>query len=110
MLAPLLAFHTEIIVEYKDGAIRIDRNVHGLMHEEVVPRSLADNPEVIYVRHIRLTILQRKLKTRLRNASALVLVTGGLASAADPLWIEMVDATNVVAIDCERDYGVEGTS
>jgi hypothetical protein len=45
---PLLALHTEIIVEYGDRVIRVNRKVQGFMHEEVVPRPFTDNPEVIY--------------------------------------------------------------
>src|SRR5438105_4635143 len=105
---PLLAIDAEIIVEHGHCAFGIDRKVQRLVHQEVVPRTLADNPEVIYERFIRLAILERILKALLRNASRLVLGTGGLASTADVLWLEMEEATDIVAIDRERDQRVQG--
>jgi hypothetical protein len=45
---PLFALHTEIVMKYCDRTVRVYREVQGLMHEEVVPRPLADDPKVIY--------------------------------------------------------------
>jgi hypothetical protein len=104
----LLAFDAEIIVEHSHRAVSIDSKVQGLVHQEVVLRTLADNPEVVYERFIRLAILERILKTRLRNAGPLVLCTGGLAGTANALWLEMEEATDIVAVDGERDKGVQG--
>jgi len=95
-------------VRHGHRAFSIDSKVQGLVHEEVVPRTLADNPEVVYERFIRLAILERILKALLRNASRLVLGTSGLASTADALWLEMEEATNIVPVDSERDQGVQG--
>src|SRR4029077_2312796 len=63
--------------------------------------------EVVYEREVRLAILQRILEALLRNPGRLVLVTRGLASAADALWLEMEVATHIVAIDRERNQRVE---
>ena len=100
---PLLAIHAEIIVEYSGRAICIDRKMHGFMHEEVVPWPLADNPEVIYEGKVRQTILERTLKTLLRNANGLVLVPSGFAGTADALRLKMEEATDIVFIDRERE-------
>jgi hypothetical protein len=105
----LLAIDAEIIVEHSHRAVSIDSKVQGLVHQKVVPRTLADNPEVVYERSIRLAILERILKTLLRNAGPLVLCTGGLAGTANALWLEMEEATDIVAIDGERDKCVQGT-
>jgi len=40
----------------------------------------------------------------------LVFVPGSFAGTADALWLEMEEPTNIVAIDRERDKGVQGTS
>ena len=62
-------------MEHSHRAVGIDSNVQGLVHQEVVPRALADNPEIVYERFIRLAILERILKTLLRNAGRLVSAT-----------------------------------
>jgi hypothetical protein len=85
-------------VEHSYRAVSIDSKVQGLVHQEVVPRALADNPEVVYERFIHLAILERILKTLLRNADRLVLCTGALAGATNALWLEMEEATDIVAI------------
>ena len=100
---PLLALHNEIIVEYSRRAIRIDRKMRGFMHEVIGPWSLADNPEVVYVSKVRLTILQRTLKTLLRNTSGLVLLSSCFASTADALRLKMEETTDVVFIDRESE-------
>ena len=104
----LLAIDAEIIVEHSHRAVSIDSKVQGLVHQEIVLRTLADNPEVVYERFIRLAILERILKTFLRNAGPLVLCTGGLAGTTNALWLEMEEATDIVAIDGERNQGVQG--
>ena len=78
------------------------------MHKEVISWTLADNPEVVYERLVGLAILKRILEALLRNASRLVLGTSGLAGTADALWVKMEEATDIVAIDGERDQGVQG--
>jgi len=40
----------------------------------------------------------------------LVFVPGSFAGTADALWLEMENPTKIVAIDCERNEGVQGTS
>jgi len=95
-------------VEHSRRAVSIDSKVQGLVHQEIVPRALADNPEVVYKRFIRLAILERILKTLLRNAGRLVLCTGGLAGTNNALWLEMEEAIDIVAIGGERDQGVQG--
>jgi len=95
-------------VEHGHRAVSIDSKVQGLVHQEAVLRTLADNPEVVYERFIRLAILERILKTFLRNAGRLVFCTGGLAGTANALWLEMEEAADIVAIDGERDKGVKG--
>lgn len=110
LAARLLAVDAKIIVRHRHGAVRIDAHMHGLVHQEIIPRTLADNPEIVYGRYIRLPILERILKALLCNASRLVIGTSGLAGAADALWLEMEVATDIVAIDRERDQGVEGAA
>jgi hypothetical protein len=106
--APLLTIGTEIIVEYGHRAVRVDSKVQGFVHKEVVSWTLADNPEVVYERLVGLAILKILLEALLRNASRLVLGTSGFAGTADALWLKMEEATDIVAIDGERDQGVQG--
>ena len=40
----LLAVDGEIVERHSRGAISIDREVHRLVHQEVVPWTLPDNP------------------------------------------------------------------
>ena len=80
------------------------------MHQEIIPWTLADNPEVVYEREVRLAILQGGLKTLLRNASRLVLDTSRLTGTADALWLEMEFASNVATINGKRDQSVQGTA
>jgi len=74
----------------------------------IVLRTLADNPEVVYEGFIRLAILERILKTFLRTAGPLVLCAGGLACTANALWLEMEEATDIVAVGGERDKVCKG--
>ena len=106
----LLTVDAETIVENRQRAVSIDRKMQGLMHQEVIPRTLADNPKVVYERKIRLTILQRILEALQGNASRLILGAAGLSAATDALWLEMEVAADVVAIDGERNQGVQGTA
>jgi hypothetical protein len=103
--ALLLAVDAEIIVGHSHGAVSIDGYMHGLVHQVIVARTLADNSEVVYERQIRLAILQGCLKALLRGASRLVLVTSGLAGTAETLWLKMEVTTDVVAIDGGRNQG-----
>ena len=70
-------------------AFSIDSKMQGLVHQEIVPRTLADDPEVVYEGFSRLAILERILKALLCNASCLVRVPGSLARPADFLRLEM---------------------
>ena len=92
---------------HRHPAVSIDCKVQGLVHEEVVPWTFADDPEVVHERLICLAILKRILKALLRNASRLVLGASGLAGTADTLWLKMEEAADIVAIDGERDEGVQ---
>ena len=71
---------------------------------------MADNSEVVYEGQIRLAILQGIPKALPCDASRLVLVTSGLAGTADALWLKMEVTTDIVAIDGERDEGMQGTA
>ena len=99
LTALLLAVDAEIIVGHRHCAVSIDGYMHGLVHQEIVARTLADNSEVVYEGQIRLSILQGILKALLCDASRLVLVTSGLAGTADALWLKMKVTADVVAID-----------
>jgi hypothetical protein len=95
----LLAVDAEIIVEHSRRAIGIDRKMQRLMHEKVIPWSLADNSKVIYECIVRLAVLERILEALLGNTSRLILITGGLACTAYTLWLKMHYSTDVVTID-----------
>src|ERR1700722_9017089 len=56
ILRCLLAIGTEIIVGHRHPAVSIDCKVQGLVHEEVVPWTFADDPEVVHERLICLAI------------------------------------------------------
>jgi hypothetical protein len=71
--ALLLAVDAEIIVGHSHGAVSIDGYMHGLVHQVIVARTLANNSEVVYEGQIRLAILQGILKALLCDASRLVL-------------------------------------
>jgi hypothetical protein len=106
----LLAIDAEIIVKHSHRAVGIDRKMQGLVHQEVIPRTLADNPEVVYERKVELAILEGGFKALLGDAGSLVLGTRGLAGAAYTLRLEVEIAANVVAIDGERDQSMQGTA
>lgn len=105
----LLTIDAEVIVEHSHRAVGIDSDVQVFMHQKIVPRTLTNNSKVVNKRIGRLAILQRTLKALLRNASRLVLGTSGLASTANALWLKMDFATDIVAIDGERDQAVQRT-
>jgi hypothetical protein len=46
-----------IIVEHGQGSVSIDIDMQILMHQEVIAWTLADNPEIIDEREVRLTML-----------------------------------------------------
>lgn len=106
----LLAFNTNIIVEHSRRAVGIDRDMQGLMYQKVVSRPLANDPEVVYVREIDLTILERASEALMRHTSRLVAGSRGFADTADSLWLEMEIAADFIGIDRERDQGVQGTA
>jgi hypothetical protein len=48
----------------RDGriAVRVDRDVHEIVDEEFVPRSLADDPEVVHEGLVELSVLEAALE------------------------------------------------
>jgi hypothetical protein len=84
--------------------------MQGLMHEKIIPWTLANHSEVVYERIVRLTVLKRIFKSLLRNTSRLILITGGLTCTANTLWLEMHVTTDVVSINGERDQSVQRTA
>lgn len=85
-------------MEHSQRAVSIDIDVQVFVNKEIVSRTLANNPEVIYECEIRLAILERTLKRLLRNTCCLVLISRGFADAADALRLKMELAANVVAV------------
>ena len=71
-----LTCSAEVVVVGRDRAIGIDRKMQGLMHEEVISWTLADNPEVVYERGFKLTIHQGSGKHALGNSRCLVFIPG----------------------------------
>src|SRR5947209_13204616 len=77
------------------------------MNQEVVARPLPDHSEIIYECFRELAILQRTFETLLRDAGLLVLQTGSLTCAADPLRLEMELAADIVSIYRKSGQGVQ---
>jgi hypothetical protein len=75
----------------------LNRKVQCLVHKVVVSWTLADNSKVVYERLVCLAVLERSLKTLLRDASRLVLSTSGLTGTADALWLKMEETTDILA-------------
>ena len=101
----------EIIVSHSHSAVSIDSDVRGFMYQKVISSgALADNPEVVHERRVRLPILQRRREALLRNTSCVVLGTSSLAETAYALWLEMGVGTDLVAVDCERQQRVQGAT
>jgi len=106
----LFAVHTEVIVRHGRGAVGIYRYVHGLVHQKVVSRALADNSEVVHEGQAELAILQRLREALLSHARRLIFISTGLTSSGDTLRLEMRIAADVVPVDCKSDQRVEGAS
>jgi hypothetical protein len=94
----LLAVDVEVIVKHSRRPVRIDRDMQAFVHRIVISRTLADDPEVVHEREIRLPILQRALKTLPRYAGAIILSAGRLSRTAESLRLELKIARKVIAI------------
>ena len=103
----LLAIDAEIVMQDSHRPVRIYRDMHGLVHQIVISGTLADHPEVVHEREVRLPVLKRALEALLGHASGVILGASSFAGTADTLWLEVEVARNVVAIDSERDQSVE---
>lgn len=53
----LLAIDAEIIMQDSHRPVRIYRDMHGLVHQIVISGTLADHPEVVHEREVRLPVL-----------------------------------------------------
>src|SRR5205823_10415087 len=106
-LYPLLAVNAEVVVEHRQRPIGVEVEVQVLVDQEIVSRSLADNPEVVYKGQVVLTVLQGSLESLLRYAGCLVFVPGSLAHPTNALRLEVELATDVVSIDCKCNQRVQ---
>ena len=92
----LSAIDAEVVHECGWHAMRVKRNVEVFVKEEVVSRSLADDTEIVDERFFNSNF---RVELILGDTCALILDSGRLTVAANPLWLEMrgdVDSSRLV--------------
>src|SRR5262249_15333095 len=85
-MSRLLALDTEVVDERRQRAVGVDRHMVVLVYQEIIPRPLADNAEVIdeciLLSHCEVELL-------FGSPGALILRAGRQAHATQPLRVVM---------------------
>jgi hypothetical protein len=102
-----LAFDAEIIVEDSYCPVGINGNVEILMHQEVVPRPLADDAEIVYEGFVKRETRHVGVEIESRYPCALIIGTGGQTHAVNSLRVVVNLKVETVAIDGHRKQIVE---
>ena len=95
----LLTVRTEVIHDCRQFAVGVNRNVEGLVDQEVVPRTLPDDPEVVDGGARELPVDERASERVLCDTGALVLVTRGESGTTYSLRVDGGLYLDPVAVD-----------
>jgi hypothetical protein len=102
----LSAIHADIVHKRTHHTICVDGDVKRFVYQEVVPRTLADNAEII---DERLLDAHLGVELVLCDPRTLVLVTGRLPKTTDALWLKVrcrMDASGVVNRETEQNVKI----
>src|SRR6267143_3395288 len=88
-------------------SIGIDRDMETLVYQEIIPRPLPDDAEIVYERSVEREANYIRIEVESGDARALVFVTRHRTGAADPLRLKVTVERSVVGVHSHGHHHVQ---